>query len=191
MVTTGTPGLDVAGLAVTAGVAAHSVVPVREAYAALHDARFPVSAIAAVIHVGAVHADRRGVGSVSEAVRDGIGATGCLRTFDVDGGAAGVVSALAVGASLLDDDGGVLITVAERDGTSASIVLAGGTSPEPATFEFDQARSDALGPYVLRSASPVRALLDCRAAGRYDVVLVAADEMSPTASVRCRLKMPS
>ncbi|WOC11951.1 hypothetical protein [Gordonia sp. MP11Mi] len=191
MVTTGTPGLDVAGLAVTVDAAAPSVVPVRAAYAALHDARFPVSAVTAVIHVGAGEADRSALGAVSEAVRDGLGATGCRHTFDVDGGAAGVVAALAVGASLLVDDGGVLITVAERDRTSASIVLAGGTQFAPATFEFDQAHSDARGPYVLRSTSPVRGLLDCRVAGRYDVVLVAAGEMSPTASVRCRLQRRS
>ncbi|MCF8607773.1 hypothetical protein L5I01_30905 [Gordonia sp. HY442] len=183
MVRTGTPGLNVAGLAVTAAAGGRWVVPTQAALAALHDARFPASAVTAVLHVG--HDD---VGPMSGAIRDVIGATGCTRTFDVDIGAMGLVAALAVGASLLADDGAVLITACEPGGGGASIVLAGGSSSRAATFEFDQTRGDDFGPYVLRSASPVRGLLDCRAAGRHDVVLVAADDASPTASVRCRLQ---
>ncbi|MCF8570965.1 hypothetical protein L5G32_11875 [Gordonia sp. HY002] len=182
MVRTGTPGLDVAGLAVTAAAGGHWAVPTHAALASLHDARFPPTAVTAVFHMG-----HDIIGPMSGAVRDVIGATRCTRTFDVDVGAMGLVAALAVGASLVDD-GAVLITVCEPGGGAASIVLAGGSSSRAATFEFDQARGDETGPYVLRSASPVRGLLDCRAAGRYDVVLVAADGASPTASVRCRLQ---
>lgn len=185
MVTTGTPGLNVAGLAVTPGAFAQSVIPVRAAYAALDDARLPVSAVTAVIHVG----DTPGWGqdAVASAVSDGIGADRCLRTFDVDGGVAGVVAALAVGASLVGDAGGVLVTVGDPGGGSSSIVLAGGRRQGSATVEFDQAGDDSASPYVLRSTSPVRSLLECRSSGRYDVVLVAAGATSPEASVRCRL----
>jgi len=177
MVTTGTPGLHVAGLAVTSA-STPAAVPVRAAYAALHDARFPVSAVATVIHVGPGP-----VGPVSAAVRDGIGAGRCRRAFDVDGGPAAVIAALAVGASLLDDTGAVLITVVEQDGATASIVLTGGSSAA-ATMDIDRARTDR-SPYVLRSTSPVRGLLDARASGHRDVVLVSDGENTPAASVRC------
>lgn len=195
MVRTGGPGLDVAGLAVTAEAA---VVPAHAALAALQDACVPVAAITAVLHVG--HSDGE---SVSETIRDVIGAAGCLRTFDVDPRAGGFVTALAVGASLLGDgdrdgDGdserrgisdAVLITACEPGSGAASIVLAGGSPSGAGASAISHASSNTIAPYVLRSASPVRGLLDCRAAGRYDVVLVAADRTSPrTASVRCRLQ---
>ncbi|MGO3328207.1 hypothetical protein [Gordonia sp. (in: high G+C Gram-positive bacteria)] len=189
MVRTGRPGLDVAGLAVAAEAA---VIPAHAALAALHDARVPVAAVTAVLHVG--HSDGE---SVSGTVRDVVGAAGCLRTFDVDPRAGGFVAALAVGASLLGDgdrehhgiSGAVLITACEPGSGAASIVLTRGSPSGAGVSGIGQASSDTIAPCVLRSASPVRGLLDCRAAGRYDVVLVAADRTSPrTASVRCRLQ---
>lgn len=172
--------MHVAGIAVAGDGAGPALLPMRAAYAALHDARISVSDLGAVIHVG-----HGSPAPVSAAVRDGLGAR-CGRTFDVDGGATGVIVALAVGGSLLDASGSVLITVAEPDGATASIVVTGGESPL-ATMEFDQARTGRTPPYVLRSASPIRGLLDARASGHLDVVLVAAGENTPVASVRCLL----
>lgn len=184
MTWTGVRGLYVAGLAATGGGGGPSTAPTRAALFALDDSGFPASAVTAVVHVGP-----RAARPVSGAVRDVIGAVGCLHAFDVDADAAGVVTALAVGGSLLGGDGVVLITVCEQDGDSASLVLAGGPT-QAATVEFDEVRTDGHRPYVLRAASPIRGLLDCRASGRYDVVLVAEDVTAPTASVRCRLQHP-
>ncbi len=165
--TTGRPALHVAGMAVTRGAWSGPLLPVRAAYAALDDAALAPADISAVIHVG-VDGDR----AIAAAVRDGIGAASCRRTYDVGGGAAGFVTALAVGASLLATGTGVLITETEPDG-AASLILTEGTA-EPTTTDE---------PFVVRASSPIAALLSSRDGGNDDVLLVAPGAAG--ASVRC------
>lgn len=167
--TTRRPGLHVAGIAVTSGDWPGTLLPLRAANAALDDAGLGPSDLTAVIHVG----DRAAAG-IATAVRDGIGASSLVRTFDVDGGSAGFVSALAVGASLLAGGSAVLITDAEQEGAASVVLTAGEHSTRP---------PGAHDPLVVRSVSPVRALLDSRTGGHDDVVLVAPG--FDGASVRC------
>ncbi|GEE00142.1 hypothetical protein nbrc107696_05880 [Gordonia spumicola] len=165
--TSGRPGLNVAGMAVTSGDWPGPLLPVRAAYAALDDAGLRPSDIGAVIHVGGDES-----AAVAAAVRDGLGASTCRLTYDVGGGPAGFVSALAVGASLLAEGRGVLITETDDDG-AASLVLTGAASSAEYSAE----------PFVVRASSPVRALLSSRDGGHADVLLVAPG--SDGASVRC------
>ena len=215
--TTGGVALRVAGLAATStdGAARPVDLAIGAARAALADAGLTSADLAAAIHVGV-----RGLESsagpvpIAASVKHAVAADHRCPAFDLMDGVCGVLSAMAVGASLIDGGASVLITAVDpvyADGAALVLsadlpsvtvagtvdtiapVVRGPRADHPVVGIVPLIRGGAAETIVLPAgaytASPIIGLMRGRDSGYRDVLIVATAGAGerPTASVRCRI----